>query len=114
MEPREALTRIRARAEDMVAGRLDPRTVAYDIWDLAMKGAAQPGPPSSTRDHCHALWLTWGSLTDAIEMRPDEKAEAEETMLHAAGEWLRAADDERAWRHYFEHWLYTELGYKRP
>jgi hypothetical protein len=83
------------------------------MWEAAFDGSfcesVAPDP-----EHCKALWLLWGALTDWVEMKPEEIVEAEQTMRRAASEWLEVADEEPRWRDYFEHWLYTEMGYSRP
>jgi hypothetical protein len=109
--PHESLTRIRARAEELVAGATDPYEAGRDIWAAAM--AASSGD-SLDGEQCWALWLLWGALTDWAEQKPDEKSQAEESMRRAAKEWLELPDGESAWRRYFDHWLYSEMRLERP
>jgi hypothetical protein len=37
-------------------------------------------------EHCKALWLLWGALTAWVEMKPEESAEAEQSMRIAAAD----------------------------
>ncbi len=109
--PHEALARIRARTEELVAGSADPYEAGRDIWAAAM--GASSGD-SLDGEHCWALWLLWGALTDWVEQKPGETPQAEESMQRAAKEWLELPDGEPAWRRYFDHWLYSEMGLERP
>lgn len=106
----DALDRIRAWSEDLVSGRVTPYDAGSEMWGLAM-GSVGPGTDG---EHCHALWLVWGALTDWVEVKPDEEVAAQAAMRRAAAEWLDAREDETAWRAYFDRWLYEELGYERP
>jgi hypothetical protein len=109
----DALSVVRERAIALANGREEPYAAGREIWGAAFDGtfckAVAPDP-----EHCKALWLLWGALTDWIALKPDESAEAERTMRRAATEWLEVADDESKWRAYFEHWLYAEMEYDRP
>jgi hypothetical protein len=109
--PRESLTAIRVRAEGLVAGSADPYEAGRDIQFTAMAAASGDSPDG---EQCWALWLLWGALTDWSERKPDERPHAEVTMLRAAKEWLEVPDNEPAWRRYFDHWLYSEMGLERP
>lgn len=108
-ESRAALGEARQHASALVDGLVQPYEAGRAIW------AAGLGGTGSCRDgsHCSALWLLWGSLTDWVENKPAEAAEAEVTMRRAAAEWLEVADNEIRWRQYFERWLYDEMGYER-
>lgn len=111
LSPHESLVRIRARVQELVGGFADPYEAGRDIWATAM---AASGGDSLDGEHCWALWLLWGALTDWVEQKPGEKLKAEETMRRAAKEWLELPDGEPAWRRYFDHWLYSEMGLERP
>jgi hypothetical protein len=109
----DALNAARKHAVALIEGREEPYAAAKAIWEAGFDGSfcevEAPDP-----EHCKALWLLWGSLSDWVEMKPDESPKAEEKMRRAAAEWLEVADDEPKWRPYFDRWLYTELGYERP
>ena len=61
-----------------------------------------------------ALWALWGGLTDWVEVKPQETAEAENAMVEAAKQWLALSEDQAAREQYYEHWLYEVVGYERP
>lgn len=109
--PQEALATIRVHAQDLVAGSANSYELGRDIHSMAMSAASGDSPEA---EHCWALWLLWGALTDWIERKPDEKLKAEDTMRRAAEEWLELPHGEPAWRRYFDHWLYSEMGLERP
>jgi hypothetical protein len=109
--PQEALAAVRAAAEELVADSPGPYEIGRDIHSVAMLAASGDSPEA---EHCWALWLLWGALTDWVERKPDERPEAEESMRRAANEWLELSDGESAWRRYFDHWLYSEMGLERP
>jgi hypothetical protein len=109
--PQGALTTIRMRAEELVGGSASPYERGRDIHSAAMSAASGESPEA---EHCWALWLLWGALTDWVELKPDERLMAEDTMRRAAKEWLELPDGEPAWRRYFDHWLYTEMEMERP
>jgi hypothetical protein len=118
VEAEEALARLRDLAAALPASDA-PYQTARNIRFGAMAGI--PGAwkqldvhQKRLNDQLHGLWLLWGSLTDWVENKPDEAAEAEEIMRRAATEWLIVADDETRWRAYFDRWLYDEMGYERP
>ena len=106
---RVVLGEARQHARDLVGGLVPPYEAGRAIWAAAL-GASGSGRDGS---HCWALWLLWGSLTDWVENKPTEAAEAEAAMRRAAAEWLDVVDDELRWRQYFERWLYDEMGYER-
>ena len=109
--PQEALAAIRVHSEELVAGTVNPYEAGREIHSTAMSAASGD---STDAEQCWALWLLWGALTDWVEMKPNEQAEAEESMRRAAEEWLALYDGEPQWRRYFDHWLYTEMGMERP
>ena len=78
------------------------------IWSTAFRHAGGPD------EVMWPMWLLWGALTDWVEVRPAETAQAEAAMRRAAHEWLALPDDAGARRAYFDRWLYDELGYERP
>ena len=84
-----------------------PYDVGRDIWSIAFTNADQA-------DALWALWLQWGGLTDWVERRPDERDEAERSMLEAAQAWLDVEHDDTRRIEYFDHWLYEVIGYERP
>ncbi len=104
---------VREHAVAIAEEKEKPHAAGRAIWSTAFDGSfcesVAPDP-----EHCKALWLLWGALTDWLELKPEESAEAEQAMRRAAREWLQAADDESKWRAYFEHWLYAEMEYSRP
>jgi hypothetical protein len=109
--PLESLTAIRSEADALVSGTAEPYAAGRHIQFTAM---AASGGDSLDGEHCWALWLLWGALTDWVEQKPGERPKAEEAMRRAAKEWLELPDGEPAWRRYFDYWLYSELGLERP
>ncbi len=107
--PQKALAAVRLDAE-LVAGCPDPYEIGRNIHSAAMSAASGDSPDA---EQCWALWLLWGALTDWVEQRPDERSEAVKLMRRAAKEWLELPDEEPAWRRYFDHWLYSEMGMER-
>lgn len=108
---RHALDQIGVHAQTIVDGRVEPYTAGWEIWGLAMAGI---DGSTVDIDHCHGLWLIWGALTDWVELRPADESAAEAAMLRVATDWLAARYDERQWRALLDHWIYDELGYRRP
>lgn len=109
--PQEALATVRVQAEELAVGTVSPYAAGREIHSTAMSAANGDSPDA---EQCWALWLLWGALTDWVELKPDEQSQAEESMRRAAKEWLQLPDGELAWRRYFDHWLYSEMGMKRP
>jgi hypothetical protein len=95
---------INARLQAMVAGEAEPYAAGWDVWATAF-GLVPESP-----ELMGPLWLIWGGLTDRVEVRPEETAQANEAMLRAAREWL-ALDDECVRTAYFDRWAHDELGY---
>jgi len=104
---------VRKHAVALVEGREGPYAAAKEMGSAGFDGSfceeKAPDP-----EHCKALWLLWGALTDWIELKPEQSVEAEDSMRRAAAEWLEVADEEPRWRDYFQHWLYAEMGYTPP
>jgi hypothetical protein len=49
-----------------------------------------------------------------VELRPEESAQAEATMVRAAKEWLDLPSTEsHARTAYLDRWVYDEMGYER-
>ena len=92
----------------IVARRGSAYRSARRIWGTSMEHAG------SSTTLMWPLWLMWGSLTDWVELRPEETELAEAAMARAAREWLSLPDSAEARRAYFDRWLYDELGYERP
>jgi hypothetical protein len=110
---RDALDVARKHAVALAEGREEPDVAAKAMWEAGFDGSfCEREPPDP--EHCKALWLLWGALTDWIELKPEQREEAEASIRRAAAEWLQAADDEQSWRDYFDRWLYAEMGYSRP
>ncbi len=88
----------------------DPYEVGWEVWGGAMGviGSSEPA------EVAHGLWLLWGGLTDWVERKPDETAEAHEAMRRAAADWAAVKDDPPARDAYFGYWLYEVIGYERP
>ena len=107
-EVAEGLRCIENEMRRMLDGHLPPYDAAWNIWAKAMSLVAES--PSVM----HPFWLIWGSLTDWVENRPEEKPQAELKMRQAATEWLELdhdnASDEKA---YLDRWVYDEMGYAR-
>lgn len=107
---RDSLVALRELARSLVDDTMPTFEAAEAMWSTAFTG----GRGGRDGDHCHALWLLWGALTDWIDYRPEAGPEIEAAMRRAASQWLEVADDELRWRPYFDHWLYKEFGYERP
>jgi hypothetical protein len=105
-----ALAAIRGDAKKLVEGQLAPYDAGWRMWSAAMTGVS-PGPAG---EHCHALWLFWGALTDWWEEVPEEREVAESTMRRAAAEWLAVAENESERRSFCDRWWLTELARLRP
>ena len=84
--------------------------LALELWKLSMKRV-----PEFADDWIyHPSWLLWGALTDWVEVKPQERTEAEAAMVEAAKEFLAASGDPAAEQEYFDRWLYDRCGYPRP
>ncbi len=104
----EALRMIEDQMRRMIAGDATPYDAGWIIWGTAMSVIPSP-------ELMHPLWLIWGALTDWVELRPDESAQAETTMIRAAKEWLSVPSTEaHARKAYLDRWVYEEMGYERP
>jgi hypothetical protein len=111
-----------ARLRELAGALIDadsPYDIAREIHFGAMGGipgewGLLDGRQKLLNDSLHALSLVWGSLTDWIENKPQETAQAEAEMRRAAREWLAVPDDEAALRAYFDRWVYDEMGYAKP
>lgn len=77
---------------------------------LSAMGAAMLG--TSKSDLQGGVYLIWGSLTDGVELHPEDSAKYLTLMRQAAEEWLGLKDDE-ARRQWIDHWVYDVCGYAR-
>jgi hypothetical protein len=111
IKSRACLDTIRIHARDLADGRVAPYAAGREIWSTAMAGGTGPSPEG---DYCEGLWMLWGALTDWVENKPEEEAQAEEAMRRAARQWLDVGDDARGRHQYLVRWLYEEMGYERP
>lgn len=82
----------------------------YPIGLKAM-GAAIPTATSDS-DLLAGVYLIWGSLTDGVELHPEDSAKYLKRMRQAGEEWLDLKDDD-ARRHWIDHWVYDVCGYAR-
>ena len=104
----KGLLEIEDEMRRMLDGRSLPYDAAWNIWGKAMS-LVSPSP-----DVMHPLWLIWGSLTEWVENRPEERPQAESKMRQAAKEWLDLdLDDAIATKCYCDRWVYDEMGYTR-
>jgi hypothetical protein len=102
-----ALRRIEDQMRQMIDGEVTPNDAGWAIWGTAMSVVTSP-------ELMHPLWLIWGALTDWVELRPEESAQAEETMVRAAKEWLSIPSTQLdARKAYLDRWVYEEMGYER-
>ena len=92
----------------IVSRERPPYRAGSRIWSTAMRNA------DASHEVMWPMWLLWGALTDWIEVKPEETAQAEAAMRRAAQEWLATPDEVEAQRAYFERWLYEEMGIERP
>lgn len=92
----------------ILSGEKDPYEAGRDIHFQAFAAAAY------SKELMWPLWLTWGALTDWVEVRPNERDQAYVAMRRATREWLAVAHDMTLHKPYFERWLYEELGCERP
>lgn len=103
----EALRKIEDQMRRMIDGDAAPYDAGSIIWGTAMSVATSP-------ELMHPLWLIWGALTDWVELRPEESAQAEATMVRAAREWLAIPSAEsHARTAYLQRWVYDEMEYQR-
>jgi hypothetical protein len=107
MSESEALEKIEDQMRRMIDGNAAPYDAGWIIWATAMAVVDSP-------ELMHPFWLIWGALTDWVELRPEETAEAEATMVRAAKEWLSLPRTEsHARTAYLNRWVYDEMGYER-
>ena len=103
----DALKEIELQMHRMIDGECKPYDAAWDIWKKATSVVTSP-------DLMHPLWLIWGALTDWVENRPTETAQAESEMLRAAKEWLDLkSGDAISRKAYLDRWVFDEMGYDR-
>jgi hypothetical protein len=100
---------ILALLQRLAAGDNQPYDLGLQLWKLSM---AQVDPAGDWV--YYPLWLLWGALTDWVEVKPAETAQAEAAMVEAAKGFLSVVGQEARERAYFDHWLYERLGYERP
>ncbi|MGP3955969.1 histidine phosphatase family protein [Nonomuraea sp. 3N208] len=100
----EFRVRVAELASRIVAGTAFPYWAGLDIMGLGM---------SLGSDLAMRVSLVWAALTDIVELRPQEQAQAEEQMRAAAAEWLAIAGDTVAESIYLDRWTYDILGYQR-
>jgi hypothetical protein len=103
----DAIQRIEQAMRAIASHDGSPYRAGLDIWSTAM------GHAGST-EWMWPTWLLWGALTDWVEVRPEEKDQAEHAMRRAAREWLSLPAHAEPRRAYFDRWLYDEIGYDRP
>ncbi|MGN6546356.1 MAG: hypothetical protein ACTHK7_14985 [Aureliella sp.] len=102
------LSEIENQMRSLLDAQSPPYDAAWNIWRTAM--SLTPMSPSVM----HPFWLIWGALTDWVENRPDERAQAESKMRQAAREWLELnRDDAAEVKAYCDRWVYDEMGYAR-
>jgi hypothetical protein len=97
------LREIEVQLRRMIDGDVDAYIIGWNVWEKAF--SLTPQSP----DLMWPLWLMWGAYTDWVEVKPEEKAEAEIAMRRAASEWLGLAQDAQSRKAYFDRWL-KELG----
>ena len=103
-----ALLEMEQRMRQMLDRSLKPYDAGRIIWKTTMSNM------ESYPEIMHPLWLIWGALTDWVEVKPLEEADAEAAMLRASLEWLGLeAGDAASRTAYFDKWIYEEMGYKR-
>jgi Protein of unknown function (DUF2510) len=109
-----------ARLRELAGALIDsdsPYDIGREIHFGAMGAISDDGEVDGrarlVNDSVQALWLVWGSLTDWVENKPHETAQAETEMRRAAREWLALPDDEPNVRAYFDRWVYDEMEYAR-
>jgi len=101
---------VRDYARSMVSGALEPYDAGLEIWGRAVR----EWPSDDGDEVCIALQLLWGALTDWVELRPSETAEAEGEMVRAAREWLVAEGTADAEAQYFDRWIAHAEACSRP
>ena len=92
----------------LTTGNGDKYELGKEIWSLSMDLA------DSSDWIYYPSWLVWGSLTDWVENKPEQRNEAENAMLRAAKEFLALNGDLASEQVYFDRWVYDECGYERP
>lgn len=83
----------------------------YEVGLAIMSAAVEP---MLTSDIASRQYVLWGGLTDRLELKPEEGADALTAMRQAATEWQAVKDDSTARDEYFDRWLYDVLGLERP
>jgi hypothetical protein len=84
----------------------DPYPVGLKAISVAMSRA------NSESDLLGGIYLIWGSLTDGVELHPEDSPKYLQQMRQAAEEWLDLRDDD-ARRQWIDHWVYDVCGYAR-
>ena len=108
VEIAKALLEIEDEMRGILEGRSPPYDAAWNIWSKAMSLV------SASPNVMHPFWLIWGSLTDWVENRPEQREQAESKMRQAAKEWLDLnRDDAIEKKKYLDRWVYDEMGYAR-
>jgi hypothetical protein len=79
----------------------------YPVALQAMGAAMSRGS-----DLLGGVYLIWGSLTDRVELHPEDTDKYHKLMRQAAEEWLDLEDDD-ARREWIDHWVYDVCGYAR-
>ena len=95
---------IDAQLRGLVAGEVDAYSAGWNVWKTAFSHAAE------SPERMWKLWLIWGALTDRVEVRPEEKAEAVVVMRRAASEWLALDGDPRSRKAYLDRWVFELTG----
>jgi hypothetical protein len=98
-----------ALLQRLATGDGRPHDLGLEVWALSM---GKVSPDGDWIDY--PLWPLWGGLTDWVERKTAETAQAEQAMVESAQEFLCAAGHEDLERAYFDRWLYDRLGYTRP
>jgi hypothetical protein len=107
-EVTKGLFQIENEMRSLLDGQSPSYDAAWSIWGTAMSLV------SASPNVMHPFWLIWGSLTDWVENRPEERPQAESKMRQAAREWLELnRDDVAEVKAYCDRWVYDEMGYAR-
>ncbi|MFK0295648.1 hypothetical protein ACIQU6_34990 [Streptomyces sp. NPDC090442] len=100
---------VRAYIQEIISGSVRPYDAALEISARAGRECVSESP-----DMCfNEFLLIWSALTDRVELRPSETADAEADMIAAGREWLESEGDSDQERRYFDRWIHDKLGYSR-